>query len=181
MDQRVSGLERQGHDPETDLRTAPDKGTEAASEAFSPPGRARPWRLYGAILAALIVLGGGGWWLWQQFTHVFVTDARVAADIVALSSRVPGWVTAVEVIAGDSVRKGDILIRIDDRESRLLVQELDAQLAGIARRREVIEARIKLIDHQTQSGITAETGSGRGGRSRAGCRGGTTRSCQTGQ
>ena len=122
MDQRVSRLEHQSHDPETDVRTAPDKETEAASEAFSPPGRARPWRLYGAILAALIVLGAGGWWLWQQFTHVFVTDARVAADIVAVSSRVPGWVTAVEVIAGDSVRKGDVLARIDDRDSRLLVR-----------------------------------------------------------
>jgi len=155
MDQRVSRLERQSADPEIDLRTDPDKETEAASEAFSPPGRARPWRLYGAILAALIVLGAGGWWLWQQFTHVFVTDARVAADIVAVSSRVPGWVTAVEVIAGDSVRKGDILVRIDDRESRLLVQELDAQLMGIARRREEIEARIKLTDRQTQSRITA--------------------------
>ena len=72
-----------------------------------------------------------------------------------MSSRVPGWVTAVEVIAGDSVRKGDILVRIDDRESRLLVQELDAQLMGIARRREEIEARIKLTDRQTQSRITA--------------------------
>ena len=85
-----------------------------------------------------------------------MTDARVAADIVAVSSRVPGWVTAVQVIAGDSVRKGDILVRIDDRESRLLVQELDAQLAGIARRREEIEARIVLTDRQTDSRITAK-------------------------
>ncbi|MCH2396287.1 HlyD family secretion protein [Oceanibaculum sp.] len=156
MDQHVSRLEHQSHDPETDLQTAPDKETEAASEAASPPARTRPWRLYGAILAALIVLGGGGWWLYQQFTHIFVTDARVAADIVAVSSRVPGWVTAVKVIAGDSVRKGDILVRIDNRESRLLVQELDAQLAGIGRRREEIEARIALTDRQTQSRITAK-------------------------
>lgn len=164
MDQRVSRLERQSDDSETDLRAAPDKETETASEAFSPPGRARSWRLYGAILAALIVLGAGGWWLWQQFTHVFVTDARVAADIVAVSSRVPGWVTAVEVIAGDSVRKGDILVRIDDRESRLLVQELDAQLAGIARRREEIQARLALTDHQTQSRIVAQQAAVRAAR-----------------
>lgn len=156
MDQHVTRLERQSDDPETDLRTAPDKETEAGSEAVSPPARTRPWRRYGAILAALVVLGAGGWWLYQQFTHVFVKDARIAADIVAVSSRVPGWVTAVEVTAGDTVRKGDILVRIDDRESRLRVQELDAQLAGIARRREEIEARIALTDRQTQSRITAQ-------------------------
>ncbi len=155
MDQRVSRRERQSHDPETDLRTAPDEAG-AGSEAFPPPARARPWRLYGAILAALIVLGAGGWWLYQQFIHVFVTDARVAADIVAVSSRVSGWVPAVEVIAGDSVREGDVMVRIDDRESRLLIQELDAQLAGISRRREEIEARIALTDRQTQSRITAK-------------------------
>lgn len=155
MDQRVSCPERQGGDPQADLRTASDHETAAASEAFSPPGRARPWRRYGALLAALIVLGAGGGWLWQQFTHVFITDARVAADIVAVSSRVPGWVTAVEVTAGDMAREGDILVRIDDRESRLRVRELDAQLAGIARRREEIEARIALTGRQTESRITA--------------------------
>ena len=156
MDQHVTRLERQGDDPETDLRPAPDKETEAGSEAASPPARTRPWRLYGAILAALIVLGGGGWWLYQQFTHVFVTDARVAADIVAMSSRVPGWVTALEVTEGDAAQRGRVLIRIDDRESRLRVEELAAQLAGIARRREEIEARIALTDRQTQSRITAK-------------------------
>ena len=77
--------ERQDDDQETDLRTAPDKKREAESETALPPARPRPWRWYGAILATLIVLGGGGWWLYQQLTHVVVTDARVAADIVAMS------------------------------------------------------------------------------------------------
>lgn len=154
MDQPMSHLERQSD--ETDLSPVADTETETASESVSPPARARPWRLYGAILAALIVLGAGGWWLYQQFTHVFVTDARVAADIIALSSRVPGWVTAVEVIEGDAARKDGVLIRIDDRESRLLVQEFDAQIAGIARRREEIEARIALTNRQTTSRIAAK-------------------------
>jgi membrane fusion protein (multidrug efflux system) len=154
MDQRMSHLECQSD--ETDLSPVADTETEAASESVSPPAPARAWRLYGAILAALIVLGAGGWWLYQQFTHVFVTDARVAADIIALSSRVPGWVTAVEVIEGDAARNGGVLVRIDDRESRLLFQELDAQIAGIARRREEIEARIALTDRQTTSRIAAK-------------------------
>ncbi|MGB5104920.1 MAG: HlyD family secretion protein [Steroidobacteraceae bacterium] len=150
----MSHLERQSD--ETDPSPVADSETGAASESVSPPARARPWRLYGAILAALIVLGAGAWWLYQRFTHVLVTDARVAADIVALSSRVPGWVTAVEVIEGDTARKDGVLVRIDDRESRLLVRELDAQIAGIARRQEEIEARIKLIDRQTTSRIAVK-------------------------
>ena len=156
MDQHVTRLERQSEDQETELREASDTETAATSEPVSPPARTRPWRIYGAILAALIVLGAGGWWLYQQFTHVFVTDARVAADIVAMSSRVPGWVTTLEVTEGDAAQRGRVLIRIDDRESRLRIEELDAQLAGIARRREEIEARIALTDRQTQSRITAK-------------------------
>ena len=38
----------------------------------------------------------------------------------------------------------------------MLIQELDAQLAGIARRQEEIEARIKLTDRQTESQIAAK-------------------------
>jgi membrane fusion protein (multidrug efflux system) len=133
-----------------------DHDKEAAPEAFARPGRGRSLRLYGSILVALVVLGAGGWWLWQQFTNVYVTDARVAADVVSMSSRVPGWVTQVNVIAGDSAQKGDLLVQIDDRESRLRVQELDAQLAGVASLREEIKARIELIDQQTQTRITAQ-------------------------
>ncbi|MEJ7930497.1 HlyD family secretion protein [Ramlibacter sp. AN1015] len=154
MDQRVSRPERQPHALELDLRS--DQETEPGSEAVSLPPRARQGRLYGAMLAALIVLAAGGWWLYQQFTHVFVTDARVAADIVTVSSRVPGRVTAVEVIQGDVALKNGVLVRIDDRESRLLVQELNAQIAGIARRREQIQARIALTGQQTQSRVMAK-------------------------
>ena len=140
------------HEPEQ-WASSPDIATD---EGAAPTVSRCPWRRYGLILLALGILTAGGWWLYQQFTHVFVTDARIAADIVAMSSRVPGWVTAMEVTEGDAVAKGRVLARIDDRESRLRVQALDAQLAGIARRRTEIEARIALTNHQTQNRIAAE-------------------------
>ena len=152
--QHMSHMERQSD--ETSLSSAVDTKTETTSKTASTPARGRSRRLYGAILALLIVLGAGAWWLYQQYTHVFVTDARIAADIVALSSRVPGWITTVEVIEGEAARKDGVLVRIDDRESQLLIQELDAQIAGIARHQEEIDARIKLIDRQTISRIAAK-------------------------
>jgi membrane fusion protein (multidrug efflux system) len=68
-------------------------------------------------------------------------------------------VTVVGVIEGDTAREGGVLVRIDGRESNLLVRELDAQIAGIARSRDEIEARIALTDRQTQSRITARQAS----------------------
>jgi membrane fusion protein (multidrug efflux system) len=154
MDQRVNPPEAttvEAAGPRTDTT-----GRPPASDAFPRPPRARPWRLYGVVIAAAIVLATGGWWLYRQFTHIVETDARVAADMVVISSRLPGWVTAVKVIEGDAARKGSLLIRIDDRESRLRVGELDAQLAGIPRRRDEIEARVLLTDRQTQSEVAVQ-------------------------
>jgi membrane fusion protein (multidrug efflux system) len=154
MDQRVNPTEARTAEatgPRTDATGGPQ-----ASDSFPRPPRARPWRLYGVVIAAAIVLTTGGWWLYRQFTHIVETDARVAADMVVISSRLPGWVTAVKVVEGDAARKGSLLIRIDDRESRLRVGELDAQLGGIPRRRDEIEARVLLTDRQTQSEIAVQ-------------------------
>jgi membrane fusion protein (multidrug efflux system) len=151
VDQRVERHREDG-------QAAPAKDGDGPNAFVSAVGstRGRRWRLYGAIVAALVLVGAGGQWLYHQFTHVIVNDARVAADIVAISSRVPGWVTAVRVVEGDAVRKGVLLVGIDGRESHLVAQDLDAQLVGIARRRDEIEARITLTDRQTQSRIAAQ-------------------------
>lgn len=151
MDQRETRSERQAISRETGAPMEP-AAPESATRAAAP----RAWRHHGAILAAALVLAAGSGWLYRQLTHVFVTDARVAADMVVLASRVPGWVTALQVIKGDAVPKGVLLIRIDDRESRLRIRDLDAQLAGISSRREEIAARITLTDRQTRSRIAAQ-------------------------
>ena len=57
MDQPVSRLEREREIQETPLRSAPYP--DAGSDAPIGPTRARPKRLYGVILAALLVLATG--------------------------------------------------------------------------------------------------------------------------
>lgn len=165
MEQPVARVERHDDVPEPNVRSPLEAEAPASTPATAPapPPRSAAadrrtvsWRTLAAILAGTVVLVAGGGWLYQQFTTVFISDARIAADMVAISSRVPGWVTAVAVIEADAVRKGQVLLRIDDRESRLLVKELDAQIDGIARRREEIEARIALTERQTESRIAAE-------------------------
>ncbi|GAB2787182.1 HlyD family secretion protein [Halomonas shantousis] len=105
------------------------------------------------MIIGLAILAGGGAWLYDQFTHVNVIDARIAADMVVLSSRVPGWVTDVDVIEGDTAARGQAIVTIDARESRLKVQALDAQLAANAASHDETAARLQMVDHQTQSAI----------------------------
>ena len=134
---------------------------EGATAHRAPPPlsrgeRRRRLRLLAAAALALALLGAGGAWLHRLLTHVQVDDARIAADMIALSSRVPGWVQEVRVIAGDHARAGEVVVRIDGRDSALAVQELEARLAGLAARRAEIEARIALVDAQTTSQLAAE-------------------------
>ncbi|MHB0775093.1 HlyD family secretion protein [Halomonas sp. WWR20] len=135
-----------------------EAAAQPASSSASPADRPRRgwWqrrRMLAGIVIGLAILAGGGAWLYGQLTHVNVTDARVAADMVVLSSRVPGWVTDVEVIEGDTAVSGQTLVTIDARESRLKIQELDAQLAAITASHDETQARWQMVDHQTQSAI----------------------------
>lgn len=145
---------------ETIETTNPLEG--GATPPAAPPGgeslpRSPRWRRFALLAAGLAVLVAAGVWLYGQLTHVVVDDARVAADIIAVSSRVAGRVTAVNVIAGDSTRAGAVLVGIDDRESALLVRELAARLDGVTTRRAELQARMALIDGQTASEAKAES------------------------
>ncbi|MBX9698068.1 MAG: HlyD family secretion protein, partial [Acetobacteraceae bacterium] len=111
----------------------------------------RRLRLGVAVLALLAALGAGGGYLHRLFTHIYVDDARVAADMIAISSRVPGWVREVNVIAGDRAGAGTVVIRIDSRESELTLAEIEARLASLEARRAELEARVVQVDATTSS------------------------------
>jgi membrane fusion protein (multidrug efflux system) len=135
-----------------------DIGQPAARGTTLAPGRGllrrlRPLALATALLAALAT---AGWFIHRFVTLVVVDDARVAADMVTISSRVPGWVQEVRVIAGDTAARGSLLVRIDSRESEIALREIEARLAGVAAKRAELEARRAMVDLQTSS---AEAGS----------------------
>ena len=130
-------------------------------QASTPQAEARPaahgrilrrrLRIAAAVTALLAVLAGATAWVHRQFTTVFVDDARIAADMVALASRLPGWITELRVIGGDTVAGGAVLIRLDSREAELMLREIEARLAGLVARRAEIEARLAMVDRQTGS------------------------------
>jgi len=125
------------------------------AETAGQPARMRVIRRIVGRAAAVVVGGAmlvaAGSWLMKQFTHIHVDDARIAADMVVLSSRMPGWVTEVSVAEGDSVTRGTVILTIDQRIAALDLRNVEAQLAGVAARRAETEARIVMIDHQTAS------------------------------
>ncbi len=111
----------------------------------------RRLRLAAGLAVLLGVLALAGQWAHRMYTHVYVDDARIAADTIIIASRMPGWVAEMNHIAGDTVPRGTVLARIDARESDIALRELEARLAGIGARRAELQARIAMVDRQTQS------------------------------
>ncbi len=141
---------------------APDRARPAAAPPAPPsppppsPRRGRRLRLGLALAVGLAVLLAGGGWLHNLLTTVHVDDARIAADMITLSSRVPGWVAEMRVSSGDPVPRGGLLLRVDGRDAALAQQELEARLAGLATRRAELEARIAMVDAQSASQQAAQ-------------------------
>ena len=64
-------------------------------------------------------------------------------DVTAISARVGGYVTAVEVEDNQAVHAGDVLFRIDDRDYRVRVAQAEANVAAA-------QARLANVDAGTQ-------------------------------
>ena len=96
-----------------------------APVAPSKPNRAR-------IVLVLTLLAIGGWmgwkWHWAQ-SHVTSDNAQVDSHIVPVLPRVGGFVLEVLVTEHQTVKAGDLLARIDDRDYRARLAQAEADLA----------------------------------------------------
>ncbi|GJD45580.1 Colistin resistance protein EmrA [Methylobacterium cerastii] len=106
----------------------------AAPKVAEPPAaktRSRKKLVLAGLLCA--VLAGGGYQGWQYWTvgrfFVSTDDAYVQADISVLAAKVSGYLEAVPVVNGQSVKKGDVIARLDDGDYRLAQQAAQDKLA----------------------------------------------------
>jgi membrane fusion protein, multidrug efflux system len=97
--------------------------------ARSRRGRTRSLRLLLLLILPLAaVLAGTAWYL-ASGRYVSTDDAYVEADIVQVSSDVPGRVVAIAVHDNEQVKTGQVLYRLDDRAYRIAVERAQAALA----------------------------------------------------
>jgi len=116
--------------------------------------RRKSWLL---VIVAILLLAWMGQWAYNRWTHVYIDDARIDGEIVTLSSRVSGWITELPVIEGEVVQKGDLLFKVDDRDSRLQREVLVARLDAVENQIAVVRARTGQVDQETQGKYQSET------------------------
>jgi membrane fusion protein (multidrug efflux system) len=129
---------------------APFDPTPAPADVAKTP-RKRRALLALALIAALGVGGyyGHHWWTEGRF-YVSTDDAYVKADLSVISAKVSGIITAVPIKDNITVRAGDVLAQIDDRDYKNAVElarnKLATQDATIERLKQQAIAQQAVID-----------------------------------
>ena len=89
-------------------------------------------------LAAGFLLAGGGWYFLHDNGEVSTDNAYVSADSAQVTPLVAAAVADVPVINTQYVRKGDVLLRLDDSDARLAVEKAEA--AYLKARRQYVQS-----------------------------------------
>jgi membrane fusion protein (multidrug efflux system) len=116
----------------------------------------RPRILAIAVVAALALIYAGRE-VYLRFTHIYEYDARVMADIVTVSSRADGWVVELPALEGKKVGANDVIVRIDDRVSKLRSDALATQMQSIEAERARLTAERRMVAEQTNAVMRTRT------------------------
>lgn len=112
-------------------RAAEAPKTKANTGEAPPTPRSRRKQVLGAIGAA--VLTAGTWFAYDYITVgrfiVSTDDAYVGADMAIISPKVSANVAEVPIVENQAVKQGDVLVRLDDGDYRLAVDQATAKLA----------------------------------------------------
>ena len=93
-------------------------------------------------LSAVVVVIAG--WTYAHSGSETTDNAYVHSDVTSLAPKVGGYVTAVEVEDNQTVRTGDVLFRIDDRDYRARLAQAVANVEAAGARLTNVDADIEL-------------------------------------
>ncbi len=122
------------------------KGMSVEREAGNGGGgrNMRPVFVIGGIIVAILIILWGVRWFSYAHVHQSTDDARVDANTVAITSKITERVNQILVDTNQPVRKGQLLVTLDDATERAAVAQAQANL--------------QLALENQQSGVTQGTG-----------------------
>ncbi len=104
---------------------------EDAPAALEAQNLAKRKRLFPLLLLVILLIAGlfAAWYVITQQGRVRTDNAYVGADSAQITALVAGPIQAVPVVDTQEVRKGEILVVLDDAEYQVAVAEARAALA----------------------------------------------------
>ena len=136
----------------------------AANDATpAPPPRRGLLRIaIPLVLAIAVVVWGAHWWTSGRFVED-TDDAYVGGDVTVISSKVAGYVATVAVADNQVVHRGDLLVKIDDRDYRAALARAQASVAAAQALRGNLDANDQLqrsVIAQADAGVSAALAEG---------------------
>ena len=116
------------------MADADPAGLTLRAEETQKPNTLRK-KLLGGIAGAVLLVGAGygGWYALVGSHHVSTDNAYVGADTASVTPMIAAQVLNVRVADTQSVRKGDVLVQLDDSDARIALAQAEADLAKARR------------------------------------------------
>jgi len=124
--------------PEVAVQAATAAGTQPHEESTSAAKgslKARRWRLLGVATGVLALLGAGYGAYWaKNLRYVESTDdAYVSGNVVQITPQVSGTVVEIGADNTQFVKAGQTLVRLDQEDAKVALDQAEAQLAKTVR------------------------------------------------
>ncbi len=81
-------------------------------------------------------------------------DAQIDADVVPLAPHVPGLVASVPVAENQGVKKGEVVLQLDDRDYQARVAQAEAELESVQAQAAAADAQVAVAAAAARGGLT---------------------------
>jgi membrane fusion protein (multidrug efflux system) len=105
----------------------------AQNARSSSASRRRRWLSIFAVLVLLVAAGFVVWRLGFASYSIETDNAYTAVEVAQITPLVSGAVTKIGVVDSQTVRTGDVLVVLDDTDSRIALTQAEANLARTKR------------------------------------------------
>nr|WP_294813564.1 HlyD family efflux transporter periplasmic adaptor subunit [uncultured Sphingomonas sp.] len=117
------------------MADADPAGLQLRTDEEAPKPNTLRKKLLGGIAGAVLLAGAGygGWYVLVGSHHVSTDNAYVGADTASVTPMVAAQVLNVRVSDTQAVRRGDVLVQLDDSDAQIALAQAEAELARTRR------------------------------------------------
>lgn len=109
------------------------------------------------VLIILVIVVGiyfGAKWLIFRMNYVYTDDAQVSGNLIPISPKITGRIKKLYFGEGDFVKKGELLVKIEDEDYKLALNHAEAGLEATKREFEKAISQLTLTKARIKTGIS---------------------------